>query len=232
MRSRTRASSTDADPRTTAGRRSAPHAAERQRGPRRAARGPLLQRRRPRERRALPRPFAAERARRPRRSTAEQLLSRALTLASSRSDVVADDVLGDLHERWGYSRMVSSSIVTAPFEDLTARRMRTQGTAQRRTHRSRRTTAWFLVLSPDRPGAARTPTVSARKPRRWCSFIVVRADAVPGRRVRRCKVTFRPLELRPTSWARRHRSTTSTPRRRRRSSWWPVQVAGRPRRRA
>ena len=111
--------------------------------------------------------------------TAEQLLSRALTLAARHPDVVADDVLGDLHERRGYSRMVLDDRDGA-VEDLTAA-SNAHAAAQRNAERIEvdERLAWFLVLSHRiDEGAAHADRIHAEAEAAGLSNIVVRADAV------------------------------------------------------
>ena len=111
--------------------------------------------------------------------TAEQLLSRALTLAARHPDVVADDVLGDLHERRGYSRMVLDDRDGA-VEDLTAA-SNAHAAAQRNAERIEvdERLAWFLVLSHRiDEGAAHADRIRAEAEAAGLSNIVVRADAV------------------------------------------------------
>jgi class 3 adenylate cyclase len=111
--------------------------------------------------------------------TAEQLLSRALTLAARHPDAVADDVLGDLHERRGYSRMVLDDRDGA-VEDLTAA-SNAHAAAQRNAERIEvdERLAWFLVLSHRiDEGAAHADRIRAEAEAAGLSNIVVRADAV------------------------------------------------------
>jgi hypothetical protein len=111
--------------------------------------------------------------------TAEQLLGRALTLAARHPGVVADDVLGDLHERRGYSRMVLDDRDGA-VEDLTAA-SNAHAAAQRDAERIEidERLAWFLVLSHRiDEGAAHADRIRADAEAAGLSNIVVRADAV------------------------------------------------------
>jgi class 3 adenylate cyclase len=111
--------------------------------------------------------------------TAEQMLSRALTLAARHPGVVGDDVLGDLHERRGYSRMVLDDRDGA-VEDLTAA-SNAHAAAQRTAERIEidERLAWFLVLSHRiDEGAAHADRIRAEAEAAGLSDIVVRADAV------------------------------------------------------
>ena len=92
---------------------------------------------------------------------------------------MADDVLGDLHERRGYSRMVLDDRDGA-VEDLTAA-SNAHAAAQRNAERIEvdERLAWFLVLSHRiDEGAAHADRIRAEAEAAGLSNIVVRADAV------------------------------------------------------
>ena len=112
--------------------------------------------------------------------TAEQMLSRRAHARRTRHPgVVADDVLGDLHERRGYSRMVLDDRDGA-VEDLTAA-SNAHAAAQRNAERIEidERLAWFLVLSHRiDEGAAHADRIRAEAEAAGLSNIVVRADAV------------------------------------------------------
>ena len=111
--------------------------------------------------------------------TAEQMLSRALALAARHPGTIADDVLGDLHERRGYSRMVLDDRDGA-VEDLSAA-SNAHAAAQRVAERIEidERLAWFLVLSHRiDEGAAHADRIRAEAEAAGLTNIVVRADAV------------------------------------------------------
>ncbi len=111
--------------------------------------------------------------------TAEQMLARALTLASRHPGTIGDDVLGDLHERRGYSRMVLDDRDGA-IEDLTAA-SNAHAAAQRIAERIEidERLAWFLVLSHRiDEGAAHADRIRAEAEAAGLTNIVVRLDAV------------------------------------------------------
>ena len=111
--------------------------------------------------------------------TAEQMLTRALTLASRHPGTIGDDVLGDLHERRGYSRMVLDDRDGA-IEDLTAA-SNAHAAAQRVAERIEidERLAWFLVLSHRiDEGAAHADRIRAEAEAAGLTNIVVRLDAV------------------------------------------------------
>ncbi len=111
--------------------------------------------------------------------TAEQMLTRALTLAARHPDTIANDILGDLHERRGYSRMVLDDREGA-VEDLTA-----ASNAHAAAHRDAERIeiderlAWFLVLSHRiDEGAAHADRIRADAEAAGLTDILVRLDAV------------------------------------------------------
>ncbi|HMK12921.1 MAG TPA: hypothetical protein VK461_15125, partial [Acidimicrobiales bacterium] len=111
--------------------------------------------------------------------TAEQMLTRALTLAARHPGTIPDDVLGDLHERRGYSRMVLDDRDGA-VEDLTAA-SNAHAAAQRTSERIEidERLAWFLVLSHRiDEGAAHADRIRAEAEAAGLSNIVVRLDAL------------------------------------------------------
>ncbi len=111
--------------------------------------------------------------------TAEQMLSRALTLAARHPGTIADDVLGDLHERRGYSHMVLDDREGA-VDDLAAA-SKAHATAHRTAERIEidERLAWFLVLSHRiDEGAAHADRIRAEAEAVGLSHIVLRLDAL------------------------------------------------------
>jgi class 3 adenylate cyclase len=111
--------------------------------------------------------------------TAEQMLTRALTLAARHPGTIRDDILGDLHERRGYSRMVLDDREGA-VEDLTAA-SNAHAAAQRNAERIEidERLAWFLVLSHRiDEGAAHADRIRADAEAAGLTDILVRVDAV------------------------------------------------------